>query len=228
MSFADKLKKLSDEAPAAGYVNINFGKLMVEVNVLSWQEIDGVRSPVRVPYKEQAIKEGENIEVTFDVDITEFNPKVDFHYSRNIVMKKSSTDGKFLSDWDKTVLPSLEAVFGANWPAVITDKKGVYVAVENIDSVVPPKEGKKNYGVPRFLGKFKNAAECKAARDAKYGPAAEVVAGDEDGIGVPENVVVQAKTLLGSLGGNMDQLKKMLDGKPFGNYDADAIIAEMG
>lgn len=224
MSFADKVQKYSEEAPVAGFVNVNYGKLTTAVNVLSWKEVDGIRAPVRVPFQEQEVGKGENLELTFTIGIDELNPKLDFKYERNVLIRKSSEDGKFKSDWSEVVLPSLEKVFGKEWAKVITAKGGVYVAAEHCDSVIAPKEGKKNYGVPKFIAKFKGLTDCKAARNERYGNKEDA----SEAIGIPAAVVEQANSLLKSLGNNMEQFKKMLEGKPFGNYDPDAIIAEMG
>lgn len=235
MSFADKLKKVVDEAPSAGFVNVNFGKLTTTVNVLEWKETDEIvfvngkeqkkRVPVRVPFTEDMkLTKGQDIELTFNIKISELNPKLEFDYERNVVVKKSSDDGKFKTDWTETVLPSLEKVFGADWATVITNKKGVYVAAEHVDSVAPAKEGKKNYGVPKFTAKFKSLDECKAARDERYGHKSE---DEETVLGVPQSVIDQAKALLKSLGGNQKQFEKMLKGNPFGEYEPEAILAEM-
>lgn len=227
MSFADKVKKAAEEAPSAGYVNVNFGKLTTAVNILEWKEVDGVRTPIRTPFQEdQEVKKNQNLELTFKIEISELNPKLDFDYERNVLIKKSSTDGKFLTDWSEVVLPSLEKVFGADWATAVTSKKGVYVAAEHCDSVIAPKPGKKNYGVPKFIAKYKDLATCTAARDERYGSKAGIEE-EETALGVPTSVIDQAKALFKSLGNNEKQFKKMLDGKPFGEYEPEAILAEM-
>lgn len=227
MSFADKIKQAVDEAPSAGFVNVNYGRLISAVNVVTWTGKKGEdRKAVRVPFTDDyELKKGENLELTFTIKISEINPKLEFDYERNVLIQKSSDDGKFKTDWTEMVEPSLVAIFGADWPKVITGKKAIYVAAEHVDSLRLPKEGKKNYGVPKFIQKFASLEECKAARDARYGAA--VVDDTDDALGIPDTVVAQAKSLLQSLGGKMDTLKTMLASKPFGDYDPDAIIAEL-
>lgn len=228
MSFADKVKETIDNAPAAGFVNVNFGKLKVDVNVLEWKDIEGVRTPVRVPFTDDTkLRQGQDLELTIEIGISEFNPKLEFEYTRQVIVRKSSEDKKFLTDWSEIVEPSLIAVFGKDYASIITDKKKViYVAAEHVDSLRPPKEGKKNFGVPKFIERYKNAAECAAAREERYGKKDEAAGGDE-ALGIPKSVMDQVRALSQSLGGNRKQLKKALDGKPFGNYDTDAIIEEL-
>ena len=224
MSFADKVKKVADEAPSAGFVNVNFGKLTTTVNVLEWKSVDEVRTPVRTPFKEdQELKKGQDLELTFKIEISELNPKLEFDYERNVVIKKTSDDGKFKTDWSETVLPSLEKTFGDDWAKVITNSKGVYVSAEHVDSVNLPKAGKKNYGVPKFTARFKTLADCKAARDERYGHKEE--SDEETTLGIPAQIIVQAQAVLKSVG--MKQLEKMLDQNAFGEYDKDAILAEL-
>lgn len=226
MSFADKVAKAVEEAPSAGFTNVNYGRLTTAVNVLKWVGGKGEpRTPVRTPFREdQELGNGENLELTFTIHISELNPALEFDYERNILIQKSKEDGSVKTDWTETVEPSLVAVFGADWPKIVTGKKALYVAAEHVNSVKLPKEGKKNYGVPKFIEKYNSLEECSAARDARYGKS-DGEASDE--LGIPAAVIEQAKALLKSVKGNKTTLKTMLASNPFGEYDADAIMAEL-
>jgi hypothetical protein len=229
MNFADKVDQLIEEAPVAGFANVNYGKLAFEVSILSFVDKadgSGAREAYRVPYVDRPLKDGENIELTFEIGIMEINPKLTFNFKRNVIMKKTSADGKTKADWDQVVLPSLIATFGKDWAKVISDpKKPVYVAAEAPDSVQPIKEGKKNYGTIKFIQKFKNLEECKAARDERYGSKGEAV--EEDGVGIPAAIIDQAKGVWASLKGNEATFRKMMASDPFSAYDVDAILAEI-
>lgn len=225
MSYLDKLKGAIDNAPEAGFINVNYGRLSTKIQVMSWQEVDGVRTPVRRAFVEnEELKKNETVELEFTIHISEVNPALNFDYTRNVQVRKSA-NGQ-LTDWSETVLPSLEKVFGKDkWIEVLTGKKQVYVSAEHLDSVIKAKEGKKNYGVPRFTGVFKSLDECKAAREERYGKS-EASEGAE--IGIPEAVIKQAKGLFESVGKNEKAFKKMVaDAEPFNAYDADALLEEV-
>lgn len=229
MSFADKVKQAVDSAPAAGFVNTNFGRLETKLNVLKWTGSKGERKVERFPFTEDyELKKGEDLEISFKVYISELNPNLEFDFERNVLIKTSSADGKFLTDWSETVLPSLVKVFGEDWISkVVTNKKAVYVAVETVDSLIKPKEGKKNYGTVRFVKQFPSLDACKSARDEMYGQPGEEVEDDGE-LGIPSAVIEQAKALYTSLGKNDKQFKSMMkSSEPFNQYDADALLEEV-
>lgn len=223
-SLQDKIKQYVDNAPtrSSGSNYIQYGQLRCSVSVITWQGKG--QAPIKTPYKDgMEIESNQSMEIEFAVGVKELNPALEFdEWTRRILVERSGP--KIKTDWSEIVLPSLETVFGNDWANVVTGKKVFYVECEQADSINPPRDGKRDYGVPKFLRKFKDFDECKAARDERFGHDEENA---DEQLGIPEEVINQAKGLLKSLKGNKDKLKKMLEDKPFGNYDADAIIAEL-
>jgi hypothetical protein len=211
----------SDNAPEAGFAPVNYGKLDVVINAISWKDkVKGVR-PLKAGEK---ASNGETLELEFSVEIAEFNPALEFKYTRNVPIRKS---GRQLADWAEIVLPSLEKVFGGNgaWAKAILAHP--YVEVEdapNINGGVS-KSGKV-WGVPKFLSTFKTTAECQAARDKRFGPSgtsgtapANVPSGTPDA-----TVIGQVRSLIQSVGEKMAH-DMLAEKKPFGDFDADQLIA---
>lgn len=253
MSFADTVKKMVDEAPAASSgVNVNFGPMTVEPIVLKWQGRGTGAKPIKTPLadymKQHGLKEGDDIELEsgeslqlhFDIDVSELNPSLDFHYQRDVAVLASN--GKNKTSWQEIVQPSLEKVFGKNWHEKIlpNGKKAapvLYVAAENVDGVEPVKEGKKNYGVPKLIAVYKDLDACRAARDERYPPRdeeAEMEFPPEDGDEeaeegeIPQDVIDQVNDLYRSTRKNIKQTRKMLESNPFGDYEVDDLIKAAG
>lgn len=220
-SLWDQVKIYVDEAPAAGFINTNFGKLTVTPIVVRWEEKDGVRAPIKHALKEgEALKDGESLELKFVVNISELNPSLTFEYERTIQIRNN---GSQKTDWAEIVLPSLEKVFGKGWASVIETQP--YVSVEDANNVAGrsnPNNGK-IYQVPRFTARFESKAACEAARELRYHKkdAGEAVA--EDDTAPTAEAIKQAVSLIASVGEK--KAKKMLEKKPFGNYDADVLFA---
>ncbi len=229
MSFASKLKTYVDNAPTAGFVNTNFGRLTTEVLVAKWTGKKGEpRAKTTKPYAEDyELSDGESLELKFVVHISELNPKLEFEYERSVAIKNSGT---IKADWEETVLPSLVEVFGDNWAEILVDtKKKVFVAVED----VPQLSGKtsqsgKVYTVPKFIASYKNLEECKAARDAKYGNSENADEETDGASSIPDSVLEQVQGLYKTVGNSLPKLTKMLDNKPFGEYDTADLIAATG
>jgi hypothetical protein len=265
MKFIDKVKKMVDEAPVAtgGGANVNFGSMTVMPIIIRWkgrgQKPDKYTLPEYV--KEFGLKNEEEIELeegkesfqlAFDIDITEINPALDFHFQREIDIKVSNKTNKdpnkwLLTSWSEIVQPSLVKVFGKEWEdKLISNGKSsptVYVAAEAVEAIEPPKGDKKPYKVPKFIGVYKTLEECKAAHDLRYPPRdaeaemtfgpddeEEVEAGEEEVEegDIPADVIKQVVTLYNSNVKNKKRTKKMLEGNPFGNYDPDELLEAAG
>lgn len=217
VNLAKQIKTASDNAKVAGFTPINYGKLTTTASIVtSW--IDGR------PQK-RLVDEGENIagkeiELNFSVNLSELNPRLEFNYERWTQIKKSG-NGK-LTNWSEITLPSLVATFGENWSDSIFSSP--YVAVEDVEDIngASNKDGK-IYKTVKFLEKFNSLAECKAARDARFGGSSGT---DSTSGSVPPEIVKQVKTLLQSLSGNVDVVKGIISTTPPHNqYDADLLIA---
>lgn len=248
MSLINKIRQMVDEAPVAqAGVNVNFGPLAVTPIVKTFH--GSGQKPTVLTLEEFAAEQGKSVDdvelgkndafnLRFVIDVSDLNEALNFEYTREIPIQESGP--KIKTDWSEIVRPSLEAVFGKDWYNVLigTTKKPaaeVYVAAENVDSLRVGKknadgEAPKNYGVPKFIAKYKNRDECVRARDARYpkqGEGGQSVDDDEDtddGDQFPEEVVASAKALLLSNRGNEEKTLKHLSKNPFGNYDAAKLL----
>lgn len=232
MSFADKLRETVENAPVAtGGTFIQYGKLRVEMNVLTWRGKG--KEPEKVPYTDDMeIEEGkQDLEFNFFVNVKELNPSLQFdEWSRKIIMRKSSKQQT--TDWAETVLPSLEKVFGDKWADVCVGKISPYVECEQAPSQFV-KAGERDWGVPRFLRVFKNKAACEAARNERYGAPEDAdnfdFGDDEDELGIPADVVEQAMGIFKVMKKNINKTREFFEGnEPFKDYDSDALFAEIG
>lgn len=232
--FWDQVQKMAEEAPEAGFPQVNFGQLTAVPVVIRWSSNtseDGtvVRSPERRALKDgETLAEGEGLEIQFKVEISELNPQLEFDYERSVPVRKS---GRVKTDWAEIVLPSLEKVFGKDWGRAIIGKHP-YVLVEDVTNIAgkSSKSGKL-LGVPKFLAVYKNREECKTARDARFTKPVTAVAVPEEesatAVQMPtpdEKIIKQVKSLVGSVGATA--AKKMLEGHPFGEFDPDYLLEQ--
>lgn len=212
--FMNQVQQLADDAPEAGFVNVNYGKLTVKPMVVIWREVDGIRSPdKRDLVSGYQLQEGETMELVFTVNISELNPNLTFEYERNVPVRKS---GNKKTDWDEIVRPSLEKVFGKQWAKAVIGATP-YVAVEDFPNVAGKASSNgKVYGVPKLIAVYKSKAECQAARDERYKNRGEPAAADAS-VGVPEAIIAQVKGLVNSIGAKAAY--GALTNKPFGDYE---------
>lgn len=220
-----KLAEYIENAPEAGFVPVNYGPLETTPQVLTWEEdSDGVRRPNRQPLgKGKSVPDGSTLEMGFAVELPDMNPNLEFNYERSIVVRRSSAREK--SDWSEIVEPSLVSTFGKDWVKAIVGKK-VYVEVED----VPNYNGRvtkagKVWSVPKFLNAFKDKAECEEARNNRFGQSGNNSSGGGSS-SIPDGVVSQVEGLIKSVG--EDTARKMLEGKPFGDYDPAALMSLIG
>ncbi len=209
------LQELAEQAPSAGYANVNYGRLSTEVNKVWWtgSKKEGNSEKHGEAYNGKPLNKGERIQFVFSVNIQEFNPALTFNYSRKVEMVKSQ--GKTKTDWSETVLPSLIATFGDGWAKEIG--KSLYVAVED----VPQVDGNEKYSTIRFLKKFKNKKECEADRNERFGKNE-----NSNGSSLPAEVVGQVKAMLST---NAEEVVRNIIAQApaaFGNADVDELILE--
>ena len=216
MSEFDYLQESADNAPEAGFVNINYGKLSIVPNVVTWDN----KVPTKVPMKKgQVLGAQESLELVIGVDIQELNPALEFTYERNINVKKS---GRILTDWSEIVEPSFIACFGKAWAAKAM--AGPYVEVEDVPNVTgnASKKTGKVFTVPKILRVFKSLAECQAAREERFA-GNKASGGSSATFDKPsDDIVAQIKGLITSVGA--DQTKTMLDNMSFGNFDPELLF----
>jgi hypothetical protein len=217
----NKVKTYADSAPTAGFVNVNYGKLIVTPLVVEWKEVDGVRSPVKHALKEgEELQEGQQLELSFKVMISELNPALTFEYERNVPVKNS---GGQKTDWDEIVRPALEKVFGKNaWADAI--EKQPYVAVEDTPNLAGRASGSgKVYGIPKVTAKFASKEECVKAHDARYHKKGDAGAEEVDPTQPSPEAIEKTVALIASVGEK--KARTMLDKKPFGDFDPDILFA---
>lgn len=248
MSIANKIKSMISDAPEVQpMVNVNFGPLTVTPIIKTFH--GGGKKPTVKTLEEFADEQGvavDDVKLTgqdafnlrFEINVKDLNENLSFDmWTREVPIlasNKSNPDKAkwLLTDWSEIVEPSLVKVFGPNWyDALIgTEKKPAkefYVACEQADSLRKPKDGAKNYGVPKFITKFANRDECVRARDERYGKKTEedLDLGTDEEEGIPDEAIAQATSLWMSFKKNDDKTLKMLAKQPFGPYDADALLA---
>lgn len=219
--FWTTVQEAADNAPEAGYPNVSMGKLTVVPFVVKFSNKDGVKSAEKSVFKQGAtLGDRDMLELEFTVDIKEMNPNLNFDYVRRVGVRKS---GRNKTDWDEIVRPSLEAVFGKQWAKTIIGGKGVYVELEDVPNVAGKAgDNGKVWGVPKFLRVFKNKAECAAAHAERFKSHASTSDESTDSGEIPEEVLKQVRGLIGSVGDK--KAKEMLASKPFGDYEADALM----
>lgn len=245
MSFANQVNKLIQEAPSLSERNqVNYGPLEIVPLVVRWEtDKSGKRNPIKTPLEEYMeengyaptdqveLQDGETFQLRIVIGVDEVNPSLTFKYEREVQVINSNAKAK--ADWDTTVLPSIIKVFGKDWGKVLLGENGkkpktVYVAAENVDSLKPVAEGKKNYGVPKFIERYATLEEAKAAHEKRYGKRVsdeEAMAfGDDEAEGeFTEEQLEQARSLWSSTKENRARTIKMLS-KQYDGLDADALL----
>jgi len=161
------LQDLEQEAQAAEAfsVRINYGKLTVKPSRHThWQDINGVRTPVEVTVEQfrQLSTRDRTLELEFSVDIKEFNPTLEFEYTRRVNVSGGNTD------WNKIVQPSLAKLLDKNtmksYVKVMNTINGKYVEVQD----VPQIKGE-DFNTIKFLRIFPDRGECFKAWGERFG-----------------------------------------------------------
>lgn len=210
-------------APDAGFVNQNFGRLTAYPIYASWgKDASGNRVKTTRPMtRGSKAGPGESTEMFFKVDIAEFNPALTFAYERSVAVRKSTALAK--SDWTEITEPSLIDVFGKDWTAKIMARP--YVCVEDVANCngAVSKKSNKVITVPKFIAVYDSVLECKAARDTKYAPTGDVAATVDAEMTA---VVAQVKELLAAMGGDVATVHGLLTSQPpYNKFDADQLLA---
>lgn len=139
----------------------NFGKLTITPRYLKWEN----RMPTEVtkPEYDRLGEDEKQIELTFAVDIKEFNPDLAFAYERRV--------GIGSADWSQILTPSLEEMGGNSSSEFLSTLQDKYVESQDVPQVkwVDGELVEQEYKTIRFVKVFKDRAECLAAHTARYG-----------------------------------------------------------
>jgi len=216
MSLAQLVQEQANNAPKAGYETANYGQLTCVPHILTWQ--DG-GAPKREPMKEgDVIGKGQDLELHFEVKISELNPQLDFEATDRVVVRKSGKNAP--TDWSEITEPSLIATFGENWAEKIMSSP--YVLTGSEDNLKGNASEKGNiYQVMTFKEVYPDKAACIAARDARFGGKVAVSATTA----IPTEIINQVAGLIKSVGivSATDMASKTA---PFSQYDTATLIAE--
>lgn len=192
-----------DEQSFAGQPKLNFGKLTMTSAYKKWEN----KQPTEVTLAQFAklSPKERSQEVTFAVDIQEFNPNLQFTYTRRV-----NVGGV---DWNKIFKPSLFKALGIT---VADDKvaaqkqlsealrklNGAYVAVEDVPQTLTKKERdagetESKYNTVRIHTVYADRAACYGAWKSKYGGGANGAGAVEETeprfeTGIPEGYTAQS------------------------------------
>lgn len=221
MNFLDQVQKYADEAPEAGFRQLQYGKLTITPLVVTWGG-KGVAPVVNEMAEGQELKDRETLRLRFSIDIQEFNPQLEFEWYREVDVRKSGKGADNKTDWGEIVEPSLRDVFGDK--QALTKAQGAYVEVEDVPSTrgtYTNKQGEtKQLNTVKFLRKFANKEECLVARNETYKKSEDTVSG------LPANVVEQVKNLYQSVSQNDETFKSIVGGiDELKQYDAEILLA---
>lgn len=241
-------------APTAGFgPSATFGKCVLDTIQLVHWDTTQKKFVSRDWNGTDKAAEKEYFQITLVIDLSEINPALDFEWKRRIDIKhngrtsKGEKDLKNLTDWDETIEPSLLSAIGKDWLKKLS--KGVYVEVEDAETVELDKNGNKRSYVkrdrttkepivdeatgkeirvvntaPRFIRSFKSKAECLAAREEKYGNKEGEASSDD---AVPASYIKDFKGLVESL--SLEGAIEVVDAqKPFGEYSGAEIAVAAG
>lgn len=242
----DLLNEAIEEAPTAGYgPQVNFGKVTMQVDVVWWDDNEKKFKSKKFTNQKVDKSKGEKLQITFESDLSEFNPALTNPWKRRVDVKKSSTkadgtkDPKALTDWSEIVEPSLKELLGKDWAKKFG--KGVYAEFEDAETVELNKKGdKKGWDkpvtlengeettkhytntAPRFKRIFKSKADCLAARSERFSKNGTSDESEESG-DIPAEVVSTARGLIQALG--VEQAKGILSSTPpYNAYDTEALV----
>lgn len=166
-----------DEQSFAGQPKLNFGKLTMTSTYKRWEN----KQPTEVTLAQFAklSPKERSQEVTFAVDIQEFNPNLQFTYTRRV-----NVGGV---DWNKIFKPSLFKALGivASDDKAVAQKQlsdalrrlnGAYVAVEDVPQTLTKKERdagetESKYNTIKVHAIYADRAACYGAWKSKYGGA---------------------------------------------------------
>lgn len=159
-----------DENSTAGLPKLSFGKCTISSRFLHW--VDG--SPNEVTAKEfAALPENERKqEAVIEVDIQEFNPALQFTYSRKVQVGGL--------DWNKILRPSLfkalnikatedKAERGKQMAGAMRKLNGAYICVEDVLQTPTKKKPDPQYNTAKIITVFASRVECYEQWKSTYG-----------------------------------------------------------
>ncbi len=226
----DRFDEAIEDAPTAGFgPQVNFGKMIGKISVLHWDS----GKPTETPYTNQKVSKPDYLRITFESDMSEFNPALAKLYTRRVDIRTSNKSGSedkwTLTDWSETISMNLINTLGKDWAKKLL--KGFYAMWEDVETVEKDKQGNqkgftaKESGkfytntVPRFTTIFKSKAECQTAREERFNRSN----GSSSGSDIPADVIGQVQGLL-KAGLDDEQLQEVLKGS-FPDYEPDVLIA---
>jgi hypothetical protein len=234
----DALDKAINEAPVAGFgPRSAFGKCTMSIDIVSWKDrVIQTRPFVKGTTADKS--KGEYLQITFHIDVTELNPILTNEWKRKVDIKQSGA--KAPTDWSEIVEPSLKKVFGKEWHKAIG--KGVYVEVEELETVVTTKDGSKKgwdrvdettgetkhytNTAPSFVRSFKSKADCVAAYTEKYKKADDMSFGSDSGFTAKD--INDVKGLIGAIEDKTQLLDILTNNPPFSQYDLVELLTAAG
>lgn len=240
----DALDEAINNAPVAGFgPRSAFGKCTMSIDIVSWKDRKIQTRPFKKGDTADKAK-GEYLQITFHINVTELNPILTNEWKRKVDVKQSNKTGDpakwALTDWSEIVEPSLKKVFGKEWHKVIG--KGVYVEVEELETVVTTKDGSKKgwdktdeatgetkhytNTAPSFVRSFKSLADCNAAYQEKYKKADDMSFGPDGDI--PAKDINDVKSLIGAMDDKSQLIDILKTNTPFNQYDLTELLTAAG
>lgn len=173
-----------DENSTIGLPKLNFGKCTITSRFIQWQDnAEGGRSPVEVTAAQfqKLDPKTRTQEAVIAVDIQEFNPGLQFTYSRKV-----NVGGL---DWNKIFKPSLFKVLGVKanedkaaqakqLGAALRKLNGAYVGIEDVPQTPTKKQPDSKYNTAKLVTVYADRAECYGAWKSVYGGASTNGAGE--------------------------------------------------
>lgn len=186
-----------DENSTLGLPKLNYGKCTITSRFVQWA--DKVPTEVTAAQFQKLDPKARTQEAIIAVDIQEFNPTLQFTYTRKI-----NVGGL---DWNKIFKPSLFKALGVapnadkaeqakQLASALRKLNGAYVCVEDVPQTLSKKDREaglteSKYNTAKLIGVYPDRAACYAAHKSTYGGgangASEVAdAGPAFASGVPE------------------------------------------
>jgi hypothetical protein len=184
--YGDEVLGEAEKAAAEGLTRSSFGKLSLKNRYYffsgspetGWGVEDCDFETYRKRMGDPKLKRSTALDVIFTVDVQEMNPSLEFQFERGVRVGQP--------DWVKTLVPSIEAVFGTGSMgakkrgATMASLNGAYVEVHSV-----PQQPKKNdkhinretgqpYTTVSLARVFENKDECAKAYVEVFGEPGEV------------------------------------------------------
>lgn len=152
--------KAQEEQSQKAMVRRNFGKCTVEARYIQW--VDHAPVDIDVATYAKLDERETSIELTFSVDIQEFNSGLEWTYSRKVTVGSS--------DWWKIVKPSLDETVGkGDMGEQLKKVHSAYVCVEDVLQTPTKKTPNPTMKMVKFAVVYPNREACHAAYVELFG-----------------------------------------------------------